>query len=108
MNETKTMHTPGPWREYDRNDQGDVYLCGDGDGLAVAIVLQSSIPHIEGRTEANACLIAAAPELLEVVTKVRSLLAEHDLDEVHPLAIVNAIASMDDAIAKATSERAGA
>lgn len=57
-------YAPGPWREYDRNGLGDIYLCGNDDGRAVAIVLQAVIPQLEGRTEANARLIAAAPDLL--------------------------------------------
>lgn len=72
MNENETTtrtFLPGPWREYDRNDIGDIYLCGEG-GSAVAIVLESTIPTVAGRTEANARLIAAAPAMLEALQAV--------------------------------------
>ena len=60
-------YTPGPWIAGD--DEGsDYYLVGphDGDG----IVYQ---PVVKLHSEANARLIAAAPELLEALIEARSV-----------------------------------
>lgn len=60
-----TKHTPGPWETCDPEDYGDydgncrVIL---GDDLRVAVVL-----GVDGENEANAHLIAAAPDLLEAL-----------------------------------------
>ena len=56
----KTKHTPGPWNQHPRvkEDPPKIY----GDGCIVAIV-DTSAPDYEER-EANASLIAAAPDLL--------------------------------------------
>lgn len=57
-----SAHTPGPW-EVHRLPQGDfsepsIAIYGDGGRRAVALI------HSATRAEANARLIAAAPELL--------------------------------------------
>jgi hypothetical protein len=62
-------HTPGPWRstglEYEPEAGWFVREAGDGRYLAVASV-HSTYREIE-EIEANARLIAAAPELLEAL-----------------------------------------
>jgi hypothetical protein len=58
----ETKHTPGPWRYQENSDAythivragTDDYICGCGQGS-------------DGTCEANARLIAAAPELLEAL-----------------------------------------
>lgn len=68
-------HTPGPWRARSyQTDDGDVWVDCDSwvnpktascRGGTVATVLASGVGG--GSVEANAALIAAAPELLEVL-----------------------------------------
>jgi len=76
-------HTPAPWVACNVGDYGDydgrcrVIL---GDDLRIAVTLGD---HDEG--EANARLIAAAPDLLEALEATRIVLAEH---EPHPLPVL--------------------
>jgi hypothetical protein len=79
MNETKTAHTPGPWRpvfqpEGELVAHWDIFT-PDGENLAC-------LP--ETTQEPDARLIAAAPELLQVVMAYVILDEEHG--EVYDLA----------------------
>ena len=56
-----TEITPGPWHIEDTNDAGDLYIAA-ADGHPIAIVRSGMFG--ETPTEANARLIAAAPDLL--------------------------------------------
>lgn len=69
MSENK--HTPGPWSVGNPPDgtRGYVY-CGDVTGSAVAQVKFSQVHRTEQETDANARLIAAAPEMLDVLLGV--------------------------------------
>lgn len=73
-------HTPGPWCLCDRGDYAD--FDGDsrvilGDGMRVAVVQTDGRPE----TEANAHLIAAAPDLLQACAElVNDLCCECGLD----------------------------
>jgi len=68
-------HTPGPWVVSDTNDEGDVYVSQTAKaGLYVAIALDplySSEPTTEANANAN--LIAAAPDLLEACERIAEL-----------------------------------
>ena len=73
-------HTPGPWELGDEGVYiGSVY---DADGLRVAFVYFQDEKSETGRPrqeeEANARLIAAAPDLLEALSDALDLLAEID------------------------------
>lgn len=57
----KVQHTPGPWV----SDQHMVYA----DGRAVANTDQTG-PENDIEVDANACLIAAAPDLLEAAKSI--------------------------------------
>ena len=61
-------HTPGPWRVASDSDRHVETI----DGLQVASIKPLGFDFVErwGETVANARLIAAAPELLEVVKEV--------------------------------------
>ncbi|MDX8537043.1 hypothetical protein RFM23_05325 [Mesorhizobium abyssinicae] len=65
------MHTPGPWiaiESHDKREDGyirEATATEDGRHVAVAQVARAARPFSEYR--ANARLIAAAPDLLEVV-----------------------------------------
>jgi hypothetical protein len=68
MSESK--HTPGPWRaSYDRQKRRHSFV---GDGMWFANV---SWTVISDRNEADAHLIAAAPDLLDWL---KSIVADHD------------------------------
>ncbi len=61
-----TKHTPGPWRVYRAPNGGPIIGIGGADGWGV------TDPHFRlwndgGEREANASLIAAAPDMLEAL-----------------------------------------
>lgn len=71
-----TQHTPGPWK-FDRNNDGLIAFRIAGNGLILADALfKNTIEHAPQRTEAeaNARLIAAAPELLEKLQELVGLI----------------------------------
>lgn len=68
-------HTPGPWELCDFGDYGDFdgrsrVICGDD--IRLAVVQVPSDDDIEGN--ANARLIAAAPELLAALEEAHDVL----------------------------------
>lgn len=67
--QTKTSHTPGPWRA-DRNVEGDweIHAATEHSELSFWIATVHAETPKE-QTEANARLIAAAPELLEIARR---------------------------------------
>ena len=79
-------HTPGPWRYIARDPEcripfGIEFVSGRSSVLPIADICDNPIPE---EREANAQLIAAAPELLEamkdmlqVVAHTRHMLADH-------------------------------
>lgn len=79
-------HTPGPWfRESDINDEGsDWILVTKGYELIADLRLDSGLnPVSEEEQDANAFLIAAAPELLAVLrTALNELVCLYE--EVYP------------------------
>lgn len=89
-----SAHTPGPWRVKKATVRGEVnewYVTDDG-GVAV---IASCVTDTAGEpSEANARLIAAAPELLEVIDGLLNALPSATA---HP-----AIKAARAAIAKAT------
>lgn len=58
-----SAHTPGPW-ETSVNDEGQWDVCAEGGGDMVA-----DLSDCPGNAEGNARLIAAAPDLLALVTE---------------------------------------
>jgi len=81
-------HTPGPWKVYqitEKNKKDDGYTCHvvtDEEypkGFCVAKVHANSI--FQRDVESNARLIAAAPELLEVLEKVLRYTEDMLMDE---------------------------
>ena len=61
-------HTPGPWRTVDKTR-----IEAEGFGLIAALRGESS-PHYDTELDANAHLIAAAPDLLEAAEAIESAL----------------------------------
>ena len=60
-----TKHTPGPWAVYGTLHPGEFIIHQGGHGLAVT-------RRANGAGNANARLIAAAPELLDLVLQYRN------------------------------------
>lgn len=65
MSTDKASHTPGPWVSADYGDYGDYFgecrvILGEGGNIRTAVVLGFD----NKENQANARLIAAAPELL--------------------------------------------
>lgn len=75
MNEKPiTKHTPGPWKVSQRDAEGNLTTPAIfANGVIVAVV--SELP---GGYEANANLIAAAPELLEALKALVKSNEEHN------------------------------
>lgn len=96
-------HTPGPWdltQEPERGLRDEVAVCyGAAVGGATYVVAERSAfdtPDFRAMRQANARLIAAAPDLLEALV---ALLTKHDPDSMY-LTDENCAARA--AIAKAT------
>ncbi len=96
-------HTPGPWQAEEASVRGitqEWFVRVDGDDIAIA----SDIRDRNGNhSEANARLIAAAPELLEALEDLASL-AEAAMREVGEYDIEAELADARAAIAKATGD----
>ena len=96
-----TQHTPGPWiLDQDRTDDGTYYVRANNE-VAVAEALNSRAFSI-GEPEANARLIAAAPELLEAL---RIIERQMDGETMFPGAVYLSLTEANqivEAIAKAT------
>ncbi len=93
---TQPNHTPGPWEMIKEigNDGGLSCKIVSGNKAVIALA-----KHADGNKEANARLIAAAPELLEALI---DLLDDSDEYDKRPIGIVAAKARA--AIAKATGK----
>ena len=65
----ETKHTPGPWKQY-RDSRGNVRIQGNVAGGPVAFIEEMNNTGGTPQDHANARLIAAAPELLEELSKL--------------------------------------
>jgi hypothetical protein len=70
--DTRASYTPGPWQVAEGPDDMDdaVFLVRHGCGIRIAEVIAVDHPYMMRNGEANARLIAAAPELLEALQLV--------------------------------------
>lgn len=104
-------HTPGPWSaEFDADDP-ELPINIEKDGGAIACVynlddfpcvLKEDESRVSAEAKANANLIAAAPELLEALTRVRDWLSSFEMPPTSTLAEKQEhLAIIDKAIAKA-------
>ena len=97
-------HTPAPWIA-DIGNEGSFDIGADGHGFAGGmLVVCSRKPHagLVDQMEANARLIAAAPELLEALIEFEAMAHEFDLDGDRQIA---AFERAQAAISKATGEQ---
>ncbi len=96
-------HTPGPWRVFKGGVSGRIIGIGELNGEGVCDCGFGVWRGGSEEAEANARLIAAAPELLEALQKARNALDLVDDDsEFHDVQSAREMA--DAAIAKATEE----
>ena len=100
-----TQHTPGPWGWYWRNEDGKAN-CGvfwqERKGMAYSVCRAPSYETQE-QWEANAHLIAAAPELLEALV---ALMPDAEANDFGGPDTGARLAAARAAIAKATGEQA--
>lgn len=104
-----SKHTPGPWdywSGYNPFDKIEAQVTAEGGDIVIA-----SYNHLIEQGEANAQLMAAAPDLLEALTRARDylnnakFLIRRELGEHHWLnGIEKGIQIADVAIAKARGE----
>jgi hypothetical protein len=72
-------HTPGPW---EHTGNGDIQGNEDnGHGMGPVDVCSVYLRTVKGRTEANARVIAAAPDLLNACLRALMLLSDPEADE---------------------------
>ena len=104
-------HTPGPWKEYDCDTDGTPdrgQLAGDiwGFGRDGKAAIVARAYYCEDDSEANARLIAAAPELLEACEVASQFFEENDnFTDCGEFPIPGFILDMRIAIAKAAGRR---
>ena len=88
----KATHAPGPWQEVPRIPHANhvAHAINDSHGQPVASVSGSALHHPLGVPEANARLIAAAPDLLDACrTMLEQLQAEELTSCDHEAGICN-------------------
>ena len=116
---TKTQHTPGPWSAVPmvNGAKGAYYIVGNRNGNNAEVELAQVGPTLSPHADANARLIAAAPDFAETAPDAADIL-EHYAEYVrglpsteferHPYipAIEEAAAKLRAAILKATGEQA--
>lgn len=93
-----TKHTAGPWNQFTPAGQLNVFITGGKGSSHLATVAVSDCTHDREEDEANARLIAAAPELLAALIE-----AESQLSQAHTPECESAAYGVRAAIAKATS-----
>ena len=101
-----SKHTPGPWDAMlkpkpSRIDHGWRTISQCGADWIVAAPREQVAGLILGHHEANAHLIAAAPELLEASIQFRRSIWTGDMDA---MPTIDALRMLDAAIAKAIGE----
>ena len=89
-----TTHTPGPWEPNSGTASKRYVLSGAGYVIA-EVPLDRNYKH---QAEANARLIAAAPDLLEALEMAIRALQDHDIDE----SMAGEFEILTDAFARAT------
>lgn len=114
----KQGHTPGPWRidvngsedwsvDYDGPSSTYMTICGDRP-QPVCFAVEPSAYGNDEEIEANARLIAAAPDLLAALVEARDALHQHYVDwdgepeDAAPLQVARA--KCEAAISRATGE----
>ena len=99
------QHTPGPWELGSKSrdtefldDEWEISICGANEIDCPLIAMVSNLSLSDDEADANACLIAAAPELLEALQS----LVDMDVAYQRGPKVAEAVESARAAIAKAT------
>lgn len=96
-----SKHTPGPWnyQEWGR------LILDSGTGSSVRLVATVALNTYRDQGSANAHLIAAAPDLLEVAQHCEELLVRYEINRIDGERIADeALTRIRAAISKATGE----
>ena len=96
-------HTPGPWHTKGiRSVVADrLHLCANGEEMLLKDCIVCLVDNADGKREANACIIAAAPILLEAL---KEIIARWDGGDALTDKMFHAIEAARAAIALATKE----
>lgn len=79
----KAKHTPGPWvRKYGERFRHDQSAGIKANGLYIAATLDMNRTDKDEEVEANACLIAASPELLEACEHLLTVIGNYTGKEI--------------------------
>ena len=99
--ENNNKYTPGPWH-WDYGDEFDFEILDPRNGIIAGVIYDISINQPKAEILANACLIAAAPDLLEACKYL--LLTEDNIGCSDDLTVVasDAIERIKFALNKAT------
>lgn len=95
--ENRTQHTPGPWIQ-DRSCEGRTVVANDPNGIAFNL---AHLPGEHPMQEANARLIAAAPDLLEACKPALEMLDCAEMERMKLRGKAKTIRQLRAAIAKA-------
>lgn len=101
MNDKRTTHTPGPWAVNPAVARVDAFV--SNGAVPICQMLWPTAWRTEAETDANARLVAAAPDLLQELKIARRYIAiqRNDLGEVLNDDAVTDLERIDAAIAKA-------
>jgi len=101
-----TQHTPGPWTAADNSWEFSTVYGSDGKAVALCRisddVTEETQSHFEAINEANARLIAAAPDLLTAWQRLLEYCDESDGSQYGTISTSLIRVLVKDAIAKAT------
>lgn len=89
-----STHTPGPWRLVQH--PVNLHVVGGPNDTTVCLVRLSIVPQLNERPMADACLIAAAPDLLAALQAAVELMEQEDFGT------ITLVPKLRAAIAKAT------
>jgi hypothetical protein len=100
---TDVRHTPGPWIATPANSgEWNINSVDEDDGWCIATVMGGAgLEDPNGRSDENACLIAAAPDMLAALRATREWMTGMVKEGSEPLTIIDA------ALAKAVAPVAG-
>lgn len=98
ITKTQTKHTDGPW-EVEIPKIGMAKVCAKEDYQIALVTIEELNKQARAQDEANARLIAAAPELLTALKHARLLLQLNDIERIEGGSA--ALDMYDAAIAKA-------
>jgi hypothetical protein len=99
---SKLNHTPGPWRYQEASDSYTHIIRYDKTDLSNLFLCQLS-QDSSGVSEANARLIACAPEMIETLISIRKLIPI--IGENSGVAFLHTRSTIDKLIERATNQK---